>query len=149
MTYLALMHGAKGLIYYAYDIPSYPGTRAFQLPQDAPELWQAMAPLNRELQWLAPVILEGRRALLPPAAQGDLELATWEYDEGLYVVAVNTSDQALICHFEVPAAAGKTLQVMFESRPTSANAVKPLPATTNGSFQDSFTPHEVHIYIAR
>ncbi len=141
MTYLALMHGAKGLIYYGYQIPAYPGTRAFNLPQDAPELWQAFPRLNRQLQWLAPVILNGQRTLLPAAAEGALHLATWQYNEGLYVVAVNTSDQGLVCHFQVPAAAGQALQTMFESYQ--------LPASADGSFQDSFAPHEVHIYTAR
>lgn len=141
MTYLALMHGAKGLIYYGYQIPSYPGTRAFHLPQDAPELWQALATLNRQLQWLAPVILDGQRTLLPAAAEGALQLATWQYDEGLYVVAVNTGDRGLVCDFQVPATAGQGLTAMFENRR--------LPVNSAGSFQDSFAPHEVHIYTAR
>ncbi len=66
MTYLALMHGATGVIYYGYEIPAYPNTRAFHLVDDAPALWEAMAPLNRQLQWLAPIILSGQRMLLPP-----------------------------------------------------------------------------------
>jgi len=69
-----------------------------------------------------------------------LQLATWDYDDGLYVVAVNTSDHALLSHFQVPSAAGKALLVLFENRQ--------LPADAEGSFQDSFAPHEVHIYTA-
>ncbi len=141
MTYLALIHGAKGLIYYAYELPSYPGTQEFHLPADAPQLWEAFGPLNHQLQWLAPVILRGERHLLPPAADGALHLGSWEYNGGLYVAAVNTSDRTLLSHFELPSAADKPLQVLFENRQ--------LPSSPDGTFQDSFAPHEVHIYAVQ
>lgn len=141
MTYLALMHGANGLIFYGYQIPAYPNTKAFHLVKDAPELWEELATVNRELQWLAPVVLGGQRMLLPPAADGALELATWQYEGGLYVVAVNTSDRGLVSQFQVPDAAGNSLQALFENRS--------LPTAADGTFQDSFAPYEVHIYTAR
>ncbi len=141
MTYLALIHGAKGLIYYAYELPSYPGTQEFHLPADAPQLWEAFGPLNHQLQWLAPVILQGERNLLPPAADGALHLGSWQYNGGLYVAAVNTSARTLLSYFELPSAAGKLLQVLFENRQ--------LPSSPDGTFQDSFAPHEVHIYAVQ
>ncbi len=168
MTYLALAHGAKGLIYYGYDIPNYPNTRPFRLPKDAPELWAALPELNRELQWLAPVFLGGTHKLMAPAAGGDLHLARWHYDGGDYIVAINTSDRGLIADFALPEVTAPRLNVMFERRVIVRTASaggseyspdESAPVTRRalsspkydfmedgGSFQDSFAPYEVHIY---
>ncbi len=140
MTYLALVHGAKGLVYYGYDIPAFPNTKAFKLPQDAPATWERLAAINRELQWLAPVILQGERRLLPTASKGDLHLGLWQYDGGNYVVAVNTSDRGVVADFRLPDIEARQLSVMFEHR---------LLTRSDGAFQDSFAPHDVHIYAAR
>ncbi len=140
MTYLALVHGAKGLVYYGYDIPAFPNTKAFKLPQDAPATWERLAAINRELQWLAPVILQGERRLLPTASKGDLHLGLWQYGGGNYVVAVNTSDRGVVADFRLPDIEARQLSVMFEHR---------LLTRSDGAFQDSFAPHDVHIYAAR
>ena len=140
MTYLALVHGAKGLVYYGYDIPAFPNTRAFKLAEDAPATWAQLPAMNRELQWLAPIILQGERRLLSTASKGDLHLALWDYDGGDYAVAVNTSDRDVVADFRLPDVEAQQLSVMFEHR---------LLTRSDGTFQDSFAPHDVHIYSAR
>jgi len=140
MTYLALVHGANGLIYYGYDIPSFPGTKSFKLPNDAPEIWAELAHINRQLSWLAPIILNGQRRLLTPAADGDVHLAAWHYQGGNYIVAVNTSGQQIVAEFTLPEIEASRLYAMFEQRWMSVN---------DGGFKDSFAPHEVHIYTTR
>jgi len=132
MTYLALVHGANGLMYYGYDIPAFPGTRAFKLPEDAPEIWAELARINQQLSWLAPVILNGQRRLLP-----DVHLGAWNYQGGNYIMAVNTSSQGIVTEFTLPEIEASRLGVMFERRWISAS---------DGVFKDSFAPHEVHIY---
>ncbi len=140
MTYLALVHGANGLMYYGYDIPSFPGTRPFKLPEDAPKIWTELAQINQQLSWLAPVILNGQRRLLTLAGDGDVHLGAWHYQGGNYVVAVNTSSQEIAAEFTLPEIEAARLCAMFERRWISANG---------GVFKDSFAPHEVHIYSAR
>ncbi len=140
MTYLALVHGANGLMYYGYDIPAFTGTRAFKLPEDAPEIWTELAQINQQLGWLAPVILNGQRRLLTPAADGDVHLGAWHYQDGNYIVAVNTSNQGIVTEFTLPDIEASRLGVMFERRWISAN---------DGVFNDSFAPHDVHIYSTR
>ena len=171
MTYLSLVHGATGLIYYGYDIPSYPGTRRFQLREDAPELWATLPQINRELQWLSPVFLQGERRLLPTASDGDLHLAAWHYDGGDYIVVVNTSDRGVIADFALPDIAARQLSVMFEQRAITCSDQgtrgEPSPdehvevrtsglgspradfTAPIGTFQDSFAPHDVHVYATR
>ena len=140
MTYLALVHGANGLIYYGYDIPSFPGTKSFKLPNDAPEIWAELAQINKQLGWLAPVILNGQRRLLTPAADGDVHLGTWHYQGGDYIVAVNTSSQQFVAEFTLAEIEASRLSAMFERRWISSH---------DGAFKDSFAPHEVHIYTTR
>jgi len=140
MTYLSLVHGANGLIYYGYDIPAFPGTKSFKLPNDAPEIWSELANINQQLSWLAPVILNGQRRLLPPAADGDVHLGAWNYQGGNYIIAVNTSSQGIVTELTLPEIEATRLSAMFERRWISAS---------DGVFKDSFTPHEVHIYSTR
>ncbi len=140
MTYLALVHGANGLIYYGYDIPSFPGTRPFKLPDDAPEIWAELAQINKQLCWLAPVILKGQHHLLTPVADGDVHLGVWQYQGGYYLIAVNTSSQQIVAEFALPEIEASQLTVMFEQRWISSN---------DGIFEDSFAPYEVHIYSTR
>jgi len=137
MTYLSLVHGAKGLIYYGYDIPAFTGTRAFKLPEDAPEIWAELGRINQQLSWLAPVILNGQHRLLPPAADGDIHLGAWDYQGGNYIMAVNTSNQGIVTELTLSGVEASRLNVMFEHRWISAS---------DGVFKDSFTPYEVHIY---
>jgi len=140
MTYLALVHGANGLIYYGYDIPAFTGTRAFKLPNDAPEIWAELTQINKQLGWLAPVIMNGQRRLLTPAADGDVHLGAWHYQGGDYIIAVNTSSQEIVAEFTLPEIEASRLGAMFERRWISSN---------DGVFKDSFAPHEVHIYSIR
>jgi hypothetical protein len=57
MTYLALLAGAKGLVYYTYRDPGF-DMRA------NPQLWEGLKTLPAEIATLAPFLLEGRRAVL-------------------------------------------------------------------------------------
>jgi hypothetical protein len=58
----------------------------------------------------------------------------------LYVIAVNSSDQPTRIPFRVDGLAGRTLQVLDESR-----TIKP---ARNVYFRDSFAPFQVHVYVA-
>jgi len=140
MTYLALVHGATGLIYYGYDIPSFPGTKAFKLPEDAPELWTELSRINQQLCWLAPVILQGKHRLLPSVSGGQLDLATWQYQGSNYIIAVNTANSAVVAEFSLPEIKAQRLYTMFEHRWLNSSEDR---------FQDSFAPHQVHIYSTR
>ena len=58
----------------------------------------------------------------------------------LYVIAVNSSDQPTRIPFRVDALAGRTLEVLGESR-----TIKPAKKVY---FRDSFAPYQVHVYVA-
>jgi len=91
LVYLALIHGADGLVWYTYNTSDAGGSGGM-LPSASPDLWATLAPLNLRLRWLTPVLLDGEREALPPAAQGAVEMARWRYKDGDYLIAVNTSE---------------------------------------------------------
>lgn len=138
LAYLALVHGADGLVWYSYNIPDSPGAQAYRLPQDAPELWAALPKLNLHLRWLAPVLLEGERETLPSAAEGAIQMAQWEYQGSRYIVAVNVTNRGLVTLLPL-ASPGSKAQVMFENRTLQADEA--------GEMQDSFTAYGVHVYV--
>ena len=136
LAYLALVHGAQGLLWYSLDISGYSGAQDYRLTRDAPDLWAAMPRLNLQLKWLAPMLLDGTREALPSV--GGIELARWKYAGGTYVIAVNPSERGAV--MPLPAfAPGAHVQVLFEDRL--------LEADKDGALQDSFVPFGVHVYV--
>ena len=59
----------------------------------------------------------------------------------LYVIAVNGAATPTSVPFRVDALVGRTLTVLGEGR-----TIKPVKKVI---FRDSFTPYQVHVYVAR
>lgn len=84
MSYLAVVHGAKGLFYYTLKR----GDGSSLL--DWPELWQATARMAREMRSLQPIFSANRRVPLPFSPQpGGVEAACWRWHGRDYLVLVN------------------------------------------------------------
>lgn len=139
LVYLSIIHGADGLLYYANTLISGDKQRSFNLRNDAPHLWEGISEINQELAALGETI-HGRssRVLLPPLAEGLVEVARCSDAEHAYLIAVNTSDAPTVTSFTVPDYADTQLAVMFEDRTVSG--------TEPGKFADVFQPHQVHVY---
>ena len=126
MAYLAVIHGAKAIIYYEYG-----GAK------DTP-LWDAFRPLNEEMKALSPVLLVGsasERFHVFPRQVG-VDVLEKEHEGHLYIIAANTQDHPTEVQFKSRREQG-TVEVMFEGRS--------LPLT-DGAFLDSFPPYGVHVY---
>lgn len=84
MSYLAIVHGAKGLFYYTLKR----GDGSSLL--DWPELWQATARMAREMRAMQPIFSANKRVPLPfePSA-GGVEAACWRWRGRNYLVLVN------------------------------------------------------------
>lgn len=141
MAYLALIHGADGLLYYAYNIEQGAQQKSFRLARDAPELWACIAELNLQIGQLS-LVLGGQAhaQALPPAADGLLHLGVWRAKGQLMAIAVNTSPLPTISSFSLPDCSARELAVMFEARKIGTD--KP------GCFGDAFPPYGVHVYSA-
>ncbi len=87
MTYLAILHGAKGLFYFRLQHPA--GGTLF----DEPELWQAVTRVTQELKALQPMLEGGRAAILPfPPNPDSVEAKAWTFRGRTYVVILNRKE---------------------------------------------------------
>ena len=131
MTYLGLIHGAKGLIYYCYyDLRVLPQYK---------EMWGWMKSIAAEVKTLSP-------ALLSTQAPGHWRVSTpvqgrlFRKGDRLYLLAANPTKAPCQVRFDLERTIGRQVEVLFENRDIPAN---------DGTFQDSFTPLAVHVYLVR
>lgn len=94
MTYLALLSGVRGIIYYTF----YDG--GFNLP-DSTELWNACKALPAELKELIPMLLDGNFSL-HSEARGGIYAGTWSLNGKSITVIVNPSDKVAEFNFNLP-----------------------------------------------
>jgi hypothetical protein len=137
-AYLSIVHGATGLVWYAwYTTETWSqnpkGRNQWFLP-DSP-LWPYFTKLNAEINELAPVFLQGDTR--GPAASDSEAIHTQVWDLGgvKTLVAVNARAAQVTCRLSgLP---GKTADVLFERRQ--------LPLQ-DGALSDTFAPLAVHVY---
>ena len=140
MTYLSVVHGAKGIFYYTYLGSQY-------YIELSPEHWKGIKQLAGELSELTPV-------LLAPVSTEKIQLNVAdnlkdsngapaihyllkEKDGRHYLFAVNVLDGPVTATFtDVPAK--ESVQLMFEKRD--------IPVEKK-SFTDFFKPYAVRIYV--
>lgn len=133
MTYLALVHGAKGIIYWAHTASKY-------YIEDYPEHWAAMKGLAGELRDLSPVLLTESAATKPSIEprNAPVDLMVKQHEGQTYVFAVNHEPKTCEVHFNLPGVVSdKPVAVMFENRSVSADKT---------GWKDSFEPLAVHVY---
>lgn len=131
MTYLALTHGAKGLIYYCYYDMRV-------LPQYA-EMWAGMKKIGAEVKTLSPVLLAP--ADLGPAqfSPDDAPIHTKIKRSGgrLYLLAVNAGSAPVEVTFELKQPLPAQVDVLFENRQA---------ATRGTTLKAAFKPLEAHVF---
>jgi hypothetical protein len=136
MTYLALVHGAKGIIYWAHTASKY-------YIRDYPEHWTALKSLAGELRDLSPVILTPvsriKAKLAPKSATVDLLVK--ELDGFAYVFAVNHEAERVQGKLILDGAQiASDIEVLFENRTLRQE---------RRGWTDDFKPLEVHVYRVR
>ena len=132
MTYLALVNGAKGIIYWAYTSSKYHIT-------DYPEHWAYMKKLAGEISSISPVLVTPtvNGKLTSSDKNSVLQTMVKKSNGDWYVFAVNSSTSPCTGSFKLSGAKRAQLDVMFEHRSVSVK---------NGNWTDEFKPLEVHVY---
>ncbi|MGM0492064.1 MAG: hypothetical protein ACQER1_03900 [Armatimonadota bacterium] len=138
MVYLALMAGADGVVNYAWSLPAVRTRSSYYLPRDEPDLWAGIVETNRQLEWLAPALINDDPEHIDLSHDAPVQLAAWDREGDRIVVAVNTEDTTAAIGFDVGARAGEEVEVLFEDRCVIA--------TDDGELGDIFEPYAVHIY---
>ncbi len=130
MTYLALVHGAKGIIYWCFYNMSY-------LP-DFAERWHFMKLIGAEVKELFPVLLSPQEiSISTEPANEAIHRLTKVTDGGRYLLAVNASRNPHRPSFRLPNGAAETVKVKFENRTIPVK---------DGLITDFFAPLAAHVY---
>lgn len=133
MTYLALVQGAKGIIYWAHTASKY-------YIRDYPDHWAYMKRLAGEMHDLTPVLLTPDSEVMPALEPKDapVDLMVKKLGGETYVFAVNHDTKACTVKLSLPGMTASSLvEVLFETRSVAA---------ADGAWQDDFKPLEVHVY---
>jgi hypothetical protein len=136
MTYQAITHGTKGIMYFLYlRRPTLPPAHTYVNTPFTPEFWNTMESIGRELKTLYPVLITENYHRLEVNSDhvsyllkrvGDL---TW-------LIAVNEQNEPSEVTFRLAQSITK-LDIMFEDRSVIFDS---------NSFTDKFAGYDVHIY---
>ena len=133
MSYLTLVSGAKGMLWYSFK---YQGPT---LPEAQPDLWKAQLQLIREIRELEPTwIFPGLGERLGTGNNAIRAIAKRGPNDSMIVVAVNTSQtETISARIQTPSKENKNISVFYENRKCSVK---------DGLVCDTFKPLDVHIY---
>ncbi|MBI3922670.1 MAG: hypothetical protein HY318_14710 [Armatimonadetes bacterium] len=123
MTYLALIHGVRGIKFFA------------QKPRSG-ELWNHLGYLAREVRTLTPILYSLEQSPSSTVAPPAIHHVVKRFEGALYMVAVNATAEPVTATFTVPPSTGKA-SVLFENR--TVRVVK-------GVMRDRFEGYQRHVY---
>ena len=134
MTYLAVNHGAKGLIYYSY----------FNIrdDKDFKAMWQQIKEVASEIDQLRSVILSTQKTNKNDMVCDNRNIDVKLMEEGgtYYLFAVNTKKKNVtrVSFQNKLANKPSIIRILFEGNRQIA--------AKKGNFTDDFDPYEVHVY---
>ncbi len=136
MSYLALLEGAKGLLWYAHRWGNY------HLPTDDPDLWEAQKRFVSEAHKLEPFILaEGLGQRLSVEAEKGIvrAVAKTRPDGKRMVIALNSSsEESAMAMIHLDGVTGTQVAVLGENRTL---------VVKDGTIEETFEPLGVHVYV--
>ncbi len=138
-VWMAITHGAKGLIYFVHQFKPKFDEHALL---DEPEMLKTVTKLNSEIQAMNPILQSPssrRNVTVSTSNEGvPISMLVREYKGAIYLFAIGMRDGDTTATFHIPAPLSSTqLTVLNENRTIEVR---------QGTFQDSFTPYQVHIY---
>ena len=126
VTYLALTHGADGVLYWEYSAA-----------RRDPVIWETMVQLSHEMRELTPVLTSPDAAVQPESSHAEIHTLLKDQDSALTLIAVNGADRPVeSVRMTLPTHA-REATVRFEDRTASVDA---------GAIVDDFAAYERHVY---
>lgn len=137
-AYISLVHGATGLIWYAFwtgepYIENPKGRKQWYLPDS--KLWDYFKVLNKEISEFTPVIINGDSLGSAKTDSPLIYTNIWKLNGTSYIVAVNPTGKPIECN--ISELKGKSAVEINEHRDVIIKA---------DILHDSFKPLEVHVY---
>ena len=132
MTYLSIVHGATGVMYFSFD---YNG----RLDQYHPQTWSAVKDIAGEIAVIEGALTADLPSDIAVSATNDgaIDIKLFANGSHYYLIAVNHEDAAVSgVQFMLEGASGQA-DVLFESR---------LVSITGSSWSDDFGAYGVHVY---
>jgi hypothetical protein len=134
MTYLAINHGAKGLVYYSY----------FNIrdDKDYKDRWPQIKEIAGEIDSLRPVILSTQETNKNDIVcnNSNIDFKLMRQGNAYYLLTVNTKKNNIT---------GVSFKIKLEEKPAVIDTLfesgRQIPII-NGKVTDSFGPYEVHVY---
>jgi hypothetical protein len=142
MTYLAILHGAKGIIFREFSSlrPFFDQSDAAWDVRKVPDNWVKIPDLNEELIRLSSYfrMAPAEKSAISLDEKGYIDHRLWRNGENAILVAVNVYDGEIEGRFLLQADRyGEDVEILFENRSISIE---------ENTFSDSFAPFETHIY---
>jgi hypothetical protein len=142
MVYLALARGAGGVFCYALTSPRSRTQRAYDIRQDAPQLWEMVQKVAVQVRALSPALLDGEPLeVKPDGLREGVAVRGLRHKEYGYVIIANANAESVPLRFSVPGFKGQELGLGFDEGS--------LTATAEGLFADTLGPHAVRTYVAK
>ena len=136
ITYVGLINGAKGVIYYEFSHPGDKNTPAFKLYKHD-SLWNEVKTVNTELKELQNVYMSGNRIKLPTDNVW-ISASSWSFDGATYVIIANLHKTL-----------AQNTNHTFEAKGELTNVFPNRAATLtflNGKLSGSIAPKQVQVY---
>jgi len=128
MAYLAVTHGASGLLW-----------EPFRYANEHPKVWQALLDITEELRQLTPALVSPTVHVITATNKATMHGAARRHQDQLYLILVNASHEAqpgtTFTLTGVPKSA--PVEVLFEDRTLTLE---------DGVLTDDFGPYERHVY---
>ena len=133
MTYLSVVHGATGIMYFSFD---YNG----RMDLNSPTTWSALKDLAGEMDTIESALVSDLpdASLISIADANTVDVKLFKDANEYYFIAVNYDDSnCLGVDFTLIDINAVCADVLFEDRTVNIN---------NGTWMDDFAPYAVHIY---
>lgn len=136
MSYMAIVAGAKGLLYWSYGAKGLAWVRD---PAQRSELWRRLVKLTKEIRSLEPALLgpDAPEILAGVSPAGPIRVLAKRVGDVRYLIAVNHTPREVeaVLRLAEPAAA---VEVIGEGRTVEVRSL--------ASMGDRFGPYATHVY---
>ena len=127
VTYLAITHGANGIVYWEYNDA-----------RKSPEIWKTMVDISLEIKELTPALTSSTSGKKVSMSNKNIHAILKELKGVFYLITVNSSPNPVAnSKIALPWFNGSSAEVLFENRDVPVQ---------KGAITDSFKGYQRHVY---